>query len=327
MKRLLALILALLVHLMTLGFVALGTWTILTHADSLVAWLLGGLSLAIGWVLRPRLGTLPADAEVLGRASAPELYAVADRVADRVGVKRPSRVAIRDLATETWYDRVGLARTPTLVVGLPLWLALPPGQRVTLLAAAYARVPTGDELIVTGALETLEAWRDALIEAGPLRVREEAQTKITAASLGVADQPGTTYEVAGFLGRLLGRVLGGPVLLVRYALSRLARAGETRTRRRQRALALRVASEEELAELEELAAGAGYLAPMQAAALRGESVASIRQRALARSQLREDGVLTSAPHSELLGTRESERIDAELLTHYARAIRGFGLIT
>ncbi|MDP4506194.1 M48 family metalloprotease [Nonomuraea turcica] len=326
MKRLLALLLALLVHLMTLAFLVLGAWTILAHADSLLAWLLGGLCLAIGWVLRPRLARLPADAETLERDSAPELYAVAEHVADRVGVTRPRKIAIRDLATETGYDRVGLARTPVLVVGLPLWLALPPRQRVTLLASAYARVPTGEELIVGGALDTLEAWRDALMEAGPLRVREEAQTTITAASLGVADQPGTAYEVAGFFGRLLGRVLGAPVLLMRYALSRLARAGEPRTRDRRQALTRRVASAAEQAELEELRSG-GYLAPMQAAALRGENAASIRQAALARSRLTADGVLAAAPHCELLGTRESERIDDELQAYYARAIRGFGLIS
>jgi hypothetical protein len=277
-------------------------------------------------MLRPRLDTLPADAEVLDRSAAPELYAVADRVADRLGARRPRRIAIRDLATETRYVRTGLTRTPVLVVGLPLWLALPPGQRVTLLATAYARVPAGDELIVSGALDTLEAWRDALMEAGPLRVREEAHTKITAASLGVADQPGTTYEVAGFLGRLLGRVFGGPVLLAQYALRRLARSGESRAGQRWRALARRVASDQELNELAELADGR-YLAPMQAAALRGESVAAIRRGALARFRLTDDGVLTSAPHSDLLGTRESDAIDDELLSHYTRAIRGFGLIT
>ncbi|MBF8192193.1 M48 family metallopeptidase [Nonomuraea sp. K274] len=327
MKRFLALILALMVHLLTLGFLALGAWAVLAHLDSLLAWVLGGLSLAVGWVLRPRLGSLPADAEVLDRAGAPELYAVADRVADRVGVRRPAKVAIRDLATETHYERVGLSRTPVLVVGLPLWLALPPKQRVILLATGYAHVPAGEELIVNGALSTLDAWRDALFEAGPLRVREEAQTKMTASSLGVGDQPGTTYEVAGFFGRLFGRVLGGPVLLVAYVLTRLTRAGESRVVARRQALAERVATARELAALEELTAGGGYLAPMQAAALRGESVPAIRQRALARFQLTDDGVLTSAPQSELLGTRESELIDAELLPHYTRAIRGFGLIS
>ncbi|MGI5292603.1 hypothetical protein ACQEVF_56160 [Nonomuraea polychroma] len=94
---------------------------------------------------------------------------------------------------------------------------------------------------MSGALGTLDAWRDALLEAGPLRVREEAQTR-------------------------------------------------------------------------------------QAAALRGENAAAIRQGALARSRLTTDGVLTSPPHCELLGTRQPERIDEELQAHYARAIRGFGLI-
>ncbi|MFC5832539.1 hypothetical protein [Nonomuraea insulae] len=328
MKRLAALVLALVVHLLTLASLALGVWVIVRDPGSILWWLLGATSLAIGWALRPRLGRLPADVEVLDRATAGELYGAADRVADRVGVKRPRKVAIRDLATRTSYDRVGLARTPVLVVGLPLWLALPPGLRVALLATAYARLPTGDERVVSEALDTLESWRDALLgAAAPLPIREEAQTKIAASSLGAMDHPGTTYEAAGAFGRLIGRVLGGPVLLLRYALARLARAGESRTLARERALALRVASAAELATLEELAAGGGYLAPMQAAALRGESVASIRQSALARSRLTDDGVLPSPPHSELLGTTESERIDEELLAHYVRAIRGFGLIS
>ncbi|GAA1654064.1 hypothetical protein GCM10009733_059260 [Nonomuraea maheshkhaliensis] len=327
MKRALALVLALVVHLLTLGFVALGVVAIARAPGFIWSWLFGGACLAIGWALRPRLGALPADAEVLDREQAAQVYAVADRVAGRVGVPRPRKVAVRDLATSTAYDRVGLARTPVLVIGLPLWLALPPKQRVALLAAAYARLPTGGERVVSEALATLESWRDALLgSSGPLRVRDEAQTKIAASTLGAMDHPGTTYEAAGALGRLIGRVLGGPVLLIRYALTRLVQAGQARTLARQRALALRVASERELAELEELAAGAGYLAPMQAAALRGESATSIRRSALSRFLLTDDGVLDSPPHSELLGTRDSERIDEELLAHYTRAIRGFGLI-
>lgn len=70
-----------------------------------------------------------------------------------------------------------------------------------------------------------------------------------------------------------------------------------------------------------------YLAPIQAAALRGESVSNIRQGALTRSRLSDDGVLTSAPGSELLGAQESALIDEELHRHYTRAIGGFGLIS
>ncbi|TDD31617.1 hypothetical protein E1286_44665 [Nonomuraea terrae] len=328
MKRLSALLLASVVHLLTLAFAVLGASAILREPGSFVSWVIGAPLLAIGWALRPRLGRLPADAEVLDRSAAPELYGAAARVADRVGVPPPGKVAVRDLATETRYERVGLARTPVLVVGLPLWLALPPTLRAALLATAYARRPTGGERLVGEALNTLESWRDALLDsAAPLKVRQEAQTAITASSLGVAHQPGTAYEVAGFIGRLFGRVLGGPVLLMQYALTRLAGADEGRTEARRRAPALRAVAEAELARLEQLAAGGGYLAPMQAAALRGESVTSIRQGALARFRLTADGVLTAPPGSELIGAGESELIDQELRAHYSRAIRGFGLIS
>ncbi|MER7499937.1 hypothetical protein AB0L05_19585 [Nonomuraea pusilla] len=327
MKRALALLLASLVHLLTLAFFAVGGWTIVVSGGSLAGWLLGGLAVAVGWVLRPRLGRLPSDADVLDRSAAPSLYALAGRVADRVGVARPLRVAVRDLSLEARYEHLGLLRTPALTIGLPLWLALPPRRRVALLAAACSRVPSGEEVVVETALGTLAAWRDALVGAAPLRAREEAQTTIASASLGAVDHPGTTYEVMGFLGRIVGRVLGGPVLLTEYVLKRLARAGEGRARDRARARALRAASAAELDELDALMARGGYLAPMQAAALRGESVSAIRQGALARSRLTDDGVLDEAPQSELLDAAESDRVDAELEPHYARAVRGFGLIS
>ncbi|MFG1695886.1 hypothetical protein [Nonomuraea sp. NPDC049309] len=326
MKRLTALALALVVHLLTLAFVVLGGWIIVRDPGSVLWWLLGLLCLAVGWALRPRLGRMPAGAEPVSRASAPELYAVAARVAARMGVRPPRAIALIDLSPVTSYDRIGVARTPVLLIGLPLWLALPPRQRVALLATAYARLPTGDERVVSQALATLDAWRDALMGAKPLPVREAANERIVYA-LGGAQSPDTPYDVATFIGRVLGRVLGVPVVLLWYALSWLARSGEPRVRARQRALAARAAPEEDLDELAEQAAGGRYLAPMQAAALRGESVAAIRRTALTKFQLTADGVLPAPPPSELLGVEESDRIDEELAGHYARAVRGFGLIS
>ncbi|MEV0592582.1 hypothetical protein [Nonomuraea cavernae] len=326
MQRPLALLLAIVVHALTLACVVLGTWTIVVNSELLAGWLVGALLIALGWMLRPRLGvSLPADAEVLARSAAKELYGAAERVADRIGVRRPGRVAVRDLEPVTRCLRGGPFREPVLVVGLPLWLALSPRQRVVALAVAYAETLTVEELVVDGALSTLGEWRQALIGAAPLRAREEAQTKVAASSLSGLDHPGTTYEVAGMFGRLLGRVLGGPVLLVEQALTRLARADAGRVRRRRAALVLRVASEREAAELGALLASGRYLAPMQAAALRGERVPAIRAAALERAQL-SDVVLTM-PGAELLGSAESDRIDDELLAHYTRAIRGFGLIS
>ncbi|MFG1944733.1 hypothetical protein [Nonomuraea sp. NPDC048826] len=319
MRRAAAFLLALVVHALTLAFIVLGAWTIVVNAEFVFGWLIGGVLIGIGWLLRPRLEHLPADAEVLDRGAAAELYGTAERVAARMGVPPPELVAVRDLATESAYQRVGIRRRPVLVVGLPVWLALTPRQRVTLLAAAYAGAATADDLIVGGALSTLGEWRQALLGSAPLQAREDARNKITS-TLGALDTPDTTYELAGSVGRLIGRVLGAPVLVVEYALRRLARSGDGRARERRLALAAKAVTAEEVAELEELIAGGGYLAPMQAAALRGESVPAIRREALARAA--RPG---AAP--ALLGEAESGRIDEELLAHYSRAVRGFGLIS
>ncbi|GAA4517498.1 M48 family metallopeptidase [Nonomuraea ferruginea] len=319
MKRAAAFLIALLVHALTLAFIVLGARTIVVNAEFVFGWLIGGMLIGIGWLLRPRLARVPADAEVLGREDAAELYATAGRVASRMGVRPPDLVAVRDLEIGTSYRRVGLRRTPVLLVGLPVWLALSPRQRVTLLATAYAGEATGDDLVVGGALSTLGEWRQALLGSAPLTAREEARDKFTG-TLGALHTPDTSYEVAGWIGRVIGRVLGAPVLLVEYALTRLARSGDGRARERRLALAAKAVTPEEVAELEELIAAGGYLAPMQAAALRGETVPAIRRDALARADR------PGPARSPLLGEMESGRIDEELLAHYTRAVRGFGLI-
>ncbi len=325
MKRITALVIALVVHALTLAFVVLGGWIIVVNSEFFFAWLIGGGLIAIGWLLRPRLGRVPADAEVLDRSSAPELYGAAERVAGRMGIGRPAKIAVQDLETATTYGRVGPLRTPVLVIGLPLWLALPPGRRVTLLALAYAQGATGEDLIVDSALSTLGEWRGALLGSAPLKAREEAQNKITA-SLGALDAPGTGYEVAGMFGRVIGRVLGAPVLLPERALTRLTRSDDGRRRERMLAMARRAVPAEDLAELEETMASHRYLAPMQAAVLRGEDVPQIRRGALARFEQAAPSVFGS-PAATLLGPAESDRIDDELLRHYSRAVRGFGLIS
>src|SRR5690606_19373415 len=56
----------------------------------------------------------------------------------RPGGQAAGADAVGDPATETTYRKFGLRRRPVLVVGLPVWLALTPRQRATLLAMAYA---------------------------------------------------------------------------------------------------------------------------------------------------------------------------------------------
>lgn len=325
MRRIAALAVSLAVHALTLAFVVLGVLIVVGSPSLFLSWMLGALLVAIGVLLRPRLGRLPDDAEVLAPSAAPELYGLAARVADEVGVPRPAQVAVLDLSTAAVYLRLGVRRVPVLLVGLPLWLAVSPRQRVALLAGAYATAVTDDGFLVEGALSTLGEWRHSLLGAEPLSARREADVAM-AMSLG-AWAPSSSYNAVGLLGRLVGRAFGWPVLIVEHILTRLAEAGGAQAAGRWRALTLRATTEEDLADLEELIAHGSYLAPMQAAVLRGESVEAIRESALTRARLAPDGVLTSAPGSPLLDAAASAVIDTELSRHYTRAARGFGLIT
>ncbi|MFI6477792.1 hypothetical protein ACIBH1_07680 [Nonomuraea sp. NPDC050663] len=285
MKRVTTVVLALSVHLTTLAFLLLGLWVILVNRTLWPAWLLGGLLIAVGVLLRPRRQRVPADAEVLDRALAQVLYGTAERVAHACGALQPKAVAIRDLGTTSEYVR------GVLVIGLPAWLTLSPAERAEHLSEVFRRRDRG--LLVESALATLEAWRDALLHSAPLSSRVEANTQMSSTiSLGAPD---TTYEVTGMLGRTLGRVFAGPVLLAERGLTALAGPPAA-----PRPLDSR------------------RIAPIQAAALRGESVEAIRR-----------GVLERVPEgtNALLTDETSAAIDHELSRHYVRAVRGFGLIS
>ncbi|MEQ4716545.1 hypothetical protein [Nonomuraea sp. B19D2] len=321
--RIAALLLSLVVHALTLAFVVIGCWIIYANSNFLVFWLVGLVVAGVGVLLLPRSRRLPADAESLARTSASELYGVAERVAQAVGVEPPATVAIRDLTVASAYMRVGRRRR-VLVIGLPLWLVLSARQRVVLLAGTYAEA-RDDGLIVGGALSTLAVWRESLLQGESAPRREEAHTRI-GATLGSFATPAGTYEGMGSIGRGLGKVLGLPVLLLEWTLIRLVRSGSSGAARQRLARAHGVATEVELAELAELVRGGRFLAPVQAAALRGASVPEIRQSACARLETLVSYGGAHGTEPGLLTEDASDRIDNELSGHYARAIKGFGLL-
>lgn len=145
---------ALMVHLFTLGFAALGVLLISAAPGFVLTWLIGGFLIAIGVMLRPRLGRVSHEADLLPEASAPCLYGLARRVAAEAGVPCPV-VAVHDLGLGATYERVGLRRRPVLTIGLPVWLALSPALRVALLATACAQHRLDDDVVVGDAKATL----------------------------------------------------------------------------------------------------------------------------------------------------------------------------
>ncbi|WP_165845821.1 M48 family metallopeptidase [Streptacidiphilus pinicola] len=170
-----AVLLALPVHLVTVaalvGAVLLmrfGAWT----ADLAAVALLG-----VAYLGRPRLGDLARtrkSGHPLSRKAAPQLWALADSVAEQLGTRAPGLILV-DARYNASYARVGWRRRVVLRLGLPLWLSLTEQERVALLAHEFGHGVNGDSrrgVWLGAALGSLSEWVRLLRPArGGVRVR------------------------------------------------------------------------------------------------------------------------------------------------------------
>ncbi|QFY10943.1 M48 family metalloprotease [Nonomuraea phyllanthi] len=148
-------VVACLVHLLGPAFLVIGVY--LLSRMTVFALLAGVVALGFAWLVRPRVPRLPPDIQPLTREEAPNLYALLDRIADRVGAPRANIVALNGMvnAAVTTY---GWRRRQLVVIGYPLWLILTPRERVAILAHEMAHFGNGDArhgLVVGTALHSL----------------------------------------------------------------------------------------------------------------------------------------------------------------------------
>ena len=154
----LALALAGLVHLFSLSIGIAGVLMIVLGWPHFMFIIVGALLVAFFWVLRPRLGKLSDDR--LDRGKYPAIHALADRVADKMGVDPVSAIVI-DSEFNASFGQVGWGRQSELTLGLPLWVALNDDERVALIAHELAHGANGDpaRTFFTGtARNTLDEW-------------------------------------------------------------------------------------------------------------------------------------------------------------------------
>ncbi|MFE5332036.1 M48 family metallopeptidase [Embleya sp. NPDC056575] len=159
-KRVLTYAVAVPVHATTLVLLVLGVLLPIVAWGTVFGPVLGGLFLAMAWVLRPRLGALPKNAPVLERASAPALFALIDEIATVAGTTGVDAVVIdgRFNAGVTTY---GLRQRRMLHLGLGLWEVLTPRQRVAVLGhelGHYAHGDTRRGVVVGSTLRSLRVW-------------------------------------------------------------------------------------------------------------------------------------------------------------------------
>ncbi|MER5637159.1 M48 family metallopeptidase [Kitasatospora sp. NPDC002227] len=176
-----ALTLATLIHLASLvAFAGCAALLALGTLPLRAVGLLGLAVLAVG--TRPSLGRAPERGTVLARDKAPALYGLADRVAQVLGAQ-PVHLIRTNGRFNASFGRVGLRRRSVLTIGIPLWQALTPQQRVALLAHELGHSVNGDTrrgLWLGSALATLDSWYRIL---RPARVRRASTLDVLSKAL------------------------------------------------------------------------------------------------------------------------------------------------
>lgn len=158
---------ALLLYALILALFGAGVWLCTISVPGAVA---GLVLIALAALLRPRLGRPPRYATEVTEAEAPQLHGLVREAAAAVGAPVPRVYVEGDLFDAAAYA-AGPRRRPILVLGLPLWNALPRQSRVALLGHELGHFVNGDlrrSLLVQPSL-TVVAELDALLRHEPLR--------------------------------------------------------------------------------------------------------------------------------------------------------------
>ncbi|MEU7024101.1 M48 family metallopeptidase [Streptomyces sp. NPDC046203] len=184
--RVLASLLALLVHGVTVALAAAGLWLWLLTArwgEGLQP-VIGVLLLGLAVLLRPRFGStarLRKSETVLERSDAPHLFALLDEVAAAVGTRGVDIVVV-EADANAGVRTHGLRQRRVLWLGMSLWAVLSPQERVALLGHEFGHYAHGDtrhSLLVGSALRTLGEWRYVLTGFPTTSLLEQAAGLLT----------------------------------------------------------------------------------------------------------------------------------------------------
>jgi Zn-dependent protease with chaperone function len=152
---LVAVLVALVVYAFTAGVAWLGVVSV-TSGGGLYGFVYGAICLGLVVVLRPRVPMVSGT--VHGRAELPHLFALVDRVAAGIGTAPIDGIELTP-EINAGFGRAGWRRRRILQLGVPLFLALDPAERVALLGHELGHSVNGD----AGRLLILGSAHDTLI--------------------------------------------------------------------------------------------------------------------------------------------------------------------
>jgi len=163
----LAFFLAANVHLLTLTLFVAGIFLIAAGCPEIPLMLLGAGICVFAWLMRPKPGKVPVK-DIASREDFPALHTLVNKVARELDGQPINNIIVNEHFNAA-YGVVGWRRVPVLWIGLPLWMALRPQERLALLGHEVAHGVNGDGtrgFIVSSALNALDEWISFL--RGPL---------------------------------------------------------------------------------------------------------------------------------------------------------------
>lgn len=126
---------------------------------NLLTLIIGSALILVAIALCPRFPQMPD--QVFDRSDLPALFELLDHVTEHLKIKPIEKVALfADFNASA--NKVGYRRTPIIGIGLTLWQASTPRERIALIAHELAHLANDDpgrSLIIGNALSTLKGWR------------------------------------------------------------------------------------------------------------------------------------------------------------------------
>lgn len=212
MSKAMAYCLAVLVHASSLITFGLGLYLVVGFYPAIPAIAFGLALCGLSWLLLPVLGKVPED--VTPQPEVPTLYAFVNDVASNLGGP-PIRHIVIDETYNAAYGTVGWKREAVLWIGLPLWVALTPQERVAVLGHEIAHGVNGDSTrstIVGSAVNTLDTWvqllradQDAFARIGTWLL----SIPVSALQVALAHLLWRDSQKAEFLADYLGATISG----------------------------------------------------------------------------------------------------------------------
>jgi heat shock protein HtpX len=118
--------------------------------------LLGALASAFAWLMHPNPGKVPVK-DIVSRKDFPALYGLVNEIVQKLGGWPINHIAVNEDFNAA-YDVFGLRRVPVLWIGLPLWMALRPQERIALLSHEAVNSDATRSFPVWSALRALDEW-------------------------------------------------------------------------------------------------------------------------------------------------------------------------